>query len=143
MGFVEIHASERDVGVGAYCTGDGGTTSSPGPLLRVLPLDKCGHHNAPKPFPQYTPSKSPFPLKKTSRHILRAAAKAEDSHYLVQIIVRTTCGYDKKGSCLVWRYDVRVVMRSTTGGLLGTQDFGLELRPVGHYVICGWRSTSA
>jgi hypothetical protein len=45
MGFVVIHAGEWDVRVGAW---DGGTTSSPGPLYTVLPLDKCGHHHAPK-----------------------------------------------------------------------------------------------
>lgn len=92
MGFVEIHTSERDVRRGCLL----GTVAIL-PVVLVHYIRYFLWTNAAtimrqrdkKPFPQYTPFKSPFSYKKTSRHILRAAAKVDDSHYVIQIIVRT------------------------------------------------------
>lgn len=85
LGVVEIHASERDVKW--VPTGDGGTTSSnPGPLYTALPLANKAiilRQRGENPFPQYTPSESPFSLKNTSQHVLHAGAKMEDHQYLV------------------------------------------------------------
>ena len=82
MGFVEIHTGEGEVESGRLT----------GTVLRVykeLLLDKCGHHNAPKELEAFSAVHDSEPLvtlslKKTSHHILRAAAKVEDNHSLVQ-----------------------------------------------------------
>jgi hypothetical protein len=71
MGFVEIHASERD----------GGCLLGTVALVLVVLVHYIRYflwtnaatimrRRGENPLPQYTPSKSPFSLKKASRHIL-------------------------------------------------------------------------